>query len=295
MLKRTSRSIVAVLALALAASPALANGWEHWSIPLDVLLDGLANEEPGFRVRAARSLGIRKEATAVAPLLRLVDDPEEPPAVRVGAVEALGEIGDRQALQRLIKALADDPLGEVRTAATGALARIGGDAALTALLDAYERDRALVVRASVVEALAAFPVDRALAVLERLVRGRDAPNLRLKAIRALGQMRSRAATPALLGALTAAAGDPERSAIVEALASIADPAARESLERLFRETRNPELKVQATVALGAIRDGNTVASLIRLLADELAAVRFFAVEALIEAKDRAAGPARRAR
>jgi HEAT repeat protein len=98
----------------------------------------------------------------------------------------------------------------------------------------------------------------------------------------------------LLSALAVAGSETEQTVIVDALTGIADPAARSALERLFGETESAALKVRITVALGAIQDGSAVPKLIELLASDLAAVRYFAVDALAASgKPHAAAPLRR--
>ena len=73
------RPVIAGLAVWLAVTPVLANGWEHWGVPLDILLATLGAEEPGYRMRAARSLGVRQEPRAVAPMLARLADADERP------------------------------------------------------------------------------------------------------------------------------------------------------------------------------------------------------------------------
>jgi HEAT repeat protein len=83
-------------------------------------------------------------------LIRAINDEER--AIRLAAIEALGEIGDLQAVEPLITALQDDSWG-VRSYAAAALGTIGDTRAvrpLTALI----RDSKKVVRKAASEALA---------------------------------------------------------------------------------------------------------------------------------------------
>ncbi|MDP6344972.1 MAG: HEAT repeat domain-containing protein, partial [Alphaproteobacteria bacterium] len=163
-----------------------------------------------------------------------------------------------------------------------------------ALIAALAAERDLIVRADIVSALGAYRRPRAVAALAGLLDGKGNASLRRKAIGALGRTGSHTATAPLLAALGTAQADGERAAIVAALSQIADPAARPALERLFDASKAPLLKVRIAAALGAIRDGSAVPKLIVLLEHELAAVRFFAVDALATANDRrAAEPLRR--
>jgi hypothetical protein len=107
--------LLALLLLGLAgAQGARANGWEHWGIPLDVLLDLLDSEDSGYRIRAARSLGIRGEQRAFDPILARLRDSQEPAVVKEAllAARALGEAGAGHRCRRT----ADCPHGGDRCA-----------------------------------------------------------------------------------------------------------------------------------------------------------------------------------
>ncbi|MDP6068019.1 MAG: HEAT repeat domain-containing protein [Alphaproteobacteria bacterium] len=287
------RPVIAGLAVWLAVTPVLANGWEHWGVPLDILLATLGAEEPGYRMRAARSLGVRQEPRAVAPMLARLADADERPLVKDAVMAALGQIGDHRAVPILTRVLKHDVRDELRAAAAAALAGMAAAQALPDLIAAYEGDRSLIVRAGVVEALGAFDDPSAISLLTGLLAADANPSLRRKAIRSLGLTRSPSVTVPLLAALSRASGASERGAIVEALGHIADPRALAGLAALYDRTRDNALKVRLAVALGAIRDGSAVPKLIELLQSDLAAVQFFAIEALAEAGDeRAAQPLR---
>lgn len=292
-----ARSLLTALALALAfalpGGPVVANGWEHWGIPLDVLLKSLEGEDPGYRLRAARSLGVRRERSAVPRLLDMLASREEPAWVRAEAIRALGEIGDPRAVDGLVTVLRENIREELRGPAATALGRLGGPSARDALLGALGSEPTLLVRADIVTALGAFADPAVVDALAGLLADPSARGLHGRAIRSLGNTGSRRATPALLAALAAPGSDRTRALVVEALGRIADPAARTSLESLFNTTGDPGLKVRITVALGAIQDGSAVPKLIALLDNEIAAVQFFAVEALGAAgADAAAEPLR---
>jgi hypothetical protein len=63
-------------------------------------------------------LGMRKETRALAPIAKVIDDPNVD--VRKSAAEALGEIGGKEAITLLVK-LSKDPSRHVRLAASDAL------------------------------------------------------------------------------------------------------------------------------------------------------------------------------
>jgi HEAT repeat protein len=94
------------------------------------LIAALGDEDSSVRADAAEALGELGDPQAVDPLIAVLDD--EDVFVRLAAVEALGKIGEASAVPALTKALwqsGETPLGEsladVQTAAATALAAIG--------------------------------------------------------------------------------------------------------------------------------------------------------------------------
>jgi len=75
-----------------------------------------------IRTTAARALGEIRGATAVEPLIQVLDD-EVFTLLRCAAVQALGEIGDARAVEPLMKAREDRDSG-VRKAAKEALEKL---------------------------------------------------------------------------------------------------------------------------------------------------------------------------
>ena len=135
---------IALLIIAMNVSTARANGWEHWGIPLKILLDTLEGDDPGYRLRAARSLGFRRELSALPSLIKMLQDREERPRVRSEVAQALGRIGDRRAIPGLIKVLRTDLREELRGAAAASLSRIALDSAVEPLISALETERNLI-------------------------------------------------------------------------------------------------------------------------------------------------------
>ncbi len=282
---RVSRGFVAlaiafVLAFALTApQPAHANGWEHHAIPFKALLRALASDNPEYRMQAAISMGVRREARAVKPLLAALARPEDVAGVRRTIYEALGRIGDRRALAVLHGALAGEELEEVRGAAAAALGAIGAPESLAHLLAAFESD-GLTFKSRVIDALAAYPQDDSIDLLARTALGGANASLRSRAIRALGETRAAAAGEPLLTALASARTDRARSEVVDALGRTRIPAAREPLTRLLRETDAELLRARIAVALGSIGGGDAEATLIEMLGDNSRHVQFFAIDGL---------------
>ena len=75
---------------------------------------------------------------ACDPLLRILDFPKV--NVRLGAIDALGELKNPRSVDNLIRKLKDDTDNEVRWAASIALGQIGDQRAIPALEEALKDD-----------------------------------------------------------------------------------------------------------------------------------------------------------
>lgn len=281
-------------AMAFVPSEAVrANGWEHWGIPLDVLMAALLADQPEHQVAAARSLGYRRERAAVDAMLALLERRDTPAPVIGATLDALGRIGDARALPALHRLLRDSAREELRADAAAALGAIAAGDSLPELLTALDREPSLVGRAAIIAALGAWRERPAIATLAALLDDPRHRALRPRAIQSLGRMGPEAAPP-LLVALRLARSDGARIEIIDALGRTGAPESVSTLTALLSPQASPELRVRVAVALGAIRDGSAVPTLITLLADDAAPVRYYAVRSLAEAGDmRAAEPLRR--
>src|SRR5262249_40165539 len=72
------------------------------------------DESPSVRIAATYALGELRCRSAVRLLVRIVDAADEPPVLRGMAAEALGKIGDADAVDELIKTLQTDPNPSIR-------------------------------------------------------------------------------------------------------------------------------------------------------------------------------------
>ena len=81
----------------------------------------LKDNDPQVRAAAIDAIGKIKDRDAVDPLIRCLNDREV--IIRIGAAEVLGKLGDRR-VRGPLKALEDDPSSEVREAMEMALKRI---------------------------------------------------------------------------------------------------------------------------------------------------------------------------
>ncbi len=158
-------------------------------------------------------------APAIPALEAVIDS--GPYSLCVGAIEALGEIGDTRALRALLSALKSSD-SAVCVAAVDALCRVGGPQVVEPLIAALGH-RNGHVRAAAVDSLRRLGVAAAVEPLCRLLRD-PAWDVRRAAAEALGRLKDSRALDALAHALTDGDGD-VREASAHALADLAQRAA----------------------------------------------------------------------
>jgi HEAT repeat protein len=223
---------------------------------LDPLIGALRNSDWIVRMHAAKALGRIKAASAIDPLIPLLQDKVK--AVREEATVALAEIGDA-ALCSLLDAL-KHPEWLVRLHAVEALGRMRSRLAVEPLLWVLFNDADQAIREDVVRALGQIGDSRATEFLVTVIKE---PRLRTLAVEALGQIGDRSAVPLLMAVLEGAdcpdiirpiAGCGDRwdeematkGAAVRALGSIADDAA---IPVLLKALDHTETRADAATAL----------------------------------------------
>lgn len=241
---------VSTLSLLSSVDPATAQvPW--WAPRYD---EPLAAPSVAERTRAAEELGreTRRGRTAVATerLVRALEE-ERHPTVRDAIVSALARLGHADALDALAQQLDVSRARELQRVllAIAAIAEGGSPRAASLLVEQLAvRGRAEFAR----EALRRAGLVPLPALLRAL---RDSSAGRAEIARALGDAGSHQATPGLLQAL---AGDWEVSdgvALLEALAAIGDPRARDSVHRILVSASDPRVERAALVALEALGAG----------------------------------------
>ena len=204
---------------------------------------------------------------------------EKAAAVRCGAAQALGGVGDPGAVGALAAALHDGD-ATVRTAVATALGRIGAAGAAAPLAASLlDPDRA--TRKAAAEALdaVAWRPDR------------DAVGATYWAARQAWDECAEIGAPAV-GALCDALADEDggdRAAAARALGTIGERAAAEPLAAAL-EDKNPAVRLAAAQALGAIGDARAVEPLILAHGDTDRAVRRAAAAALAQIGPAAVDP-----
>lgn len=141
-------------------------------VPLEILLDAVADEEPGVCAAGIASLIVRGSQAPLEPILAQLGHPDE--YVRKAAIRALSSAGERAPIEPIVAALAD-PDWHVREAAAegidSLLACFGERVPLAPLIAAVE-DASDNVRETALDTLANHP---AYAPLDLVVRALDDP------------------------------------------------------------------------------------------------------------------------
>ena len=195
----------------------------------------LDHRNPDIQWRAADALGTLGEP-AVNPLVAILDFPKI--HVRLGAIEALGDIKSKKTIDHLMRKLRSDPEDEVRWVAALALGQIGDRQAVPALTEALQ-DPDRYVRYGAVMALEMLewtPDDRTTLAF-MLIAQQEWETLR--------GMRGDA-----VGPLVKIFDDPNpvtRQKIIELLGKIGGPAAKDACERALMD-RDPVVRWRAVLA-----------------------------------------------
>lgn len=112
------------------------------TLPVLDIIHLLKNEKWQIRSRAARALGETGDKSAVQPLIVALQDPD--PDVRQSSVIALGDIGDRRAITALIKTLKDSDC-LVRKQSVIVLGRMADKTTIPMLINVLQNDRSIDV------------------------------------------------------------------------------------------------------------------------------------------------------
>jgi HEAT repeat protein len=218
-------------------------------------------------------------------LLALLDEKDE--GIRTGAGEALGKVGDKTAVPRLIQAMQSDT-AQMRRVAIGAVALIAdpsGEAALTeALKNPNDDDEA---RAQATTGLGKIATPTAIATLVNALKDDDL-KIRSSAVAALaraGRPTPEAAPNALvvdaLNAALRSESEPMRLGATQALQIVAAPSANGVLlATLQNSAEQVTVRAAAARALGVPGNREAVDPLLRALDDPAGEVNEAARDAL---------------
>ena len=193
---------------------------------------------------------------AVEPLITVVESAERELLVRQKAAKALGLIKDARAVEPLIRAL-QDPI--LRHAAATAL--VGFRAIATARLIEVMQDENPEIRAHAAAALGRLMDGDALPALLLATRDPE-PSVRAQVARALGQLEDRRAVPELIGALKDPDGGVRLEA-VRALGFLRERQAAGPLTELFTDDELREEASEALLRIGAPAVETLIAALVK--------------------------------
>ncbi len=277
---------------------ALAIGRVGLADGVDALVALLADEDPEVRQMAAFGLGLIGDARAADALAALLADPS--PLVKGSAAEALGLIGatgHANAIGEMAAAIVqssvlepppseeddarrDTPAAAFRLAMTSLVRLQAYEPLASAVLDSAGRPR--VRWWPVAFALQRLEDPRAVPALLALSQEAH-PYTRAFAAKGLGAMGS-ARNPEVVPTLLALLEGGDRSVAIEAarsLARLGDGSAVPLLVRLIHTgTTDPQLRLEAVAALGALRGEGAFEALLDVLADPQPPVRAAALRGL---------------
>lgn len=239
-----------------------------------VLLGLLEDSNSGVRVTAARILGRMGGENIVEPLTKRLSADRDP-VFRACAIESLGNLKDKLAIEPLIKSL-DDKVPEVRLAAARSLGVLGGERAEDELIGKLD-ESAPELQREIILSLENLGSKKASGVLIRKLSDKD-PELRRCAARSLEKLEDPEAIDPLLKCLDDT--DPEvRNAAAYSLGILRAEKATAPLLGMLAE-EDSELRITAVYALGNIGSRKAVDTLLETLNDNNPWVRRYAVGAL---------------
>lgn len=238
-------------------------------------------EQNSDQVKASiKTLGWIGDPTAVDYLLELLARPE----LKKESIKALGEIGSRKSLNRLLAELDTEKDKQVKIEIIRSVGKIGGRESisrLTAILkpEGEEQiDQDIQIAAQVVGALS-----------KTLLRSEDKTYL-TEGTRVLARLSDKASLPFLIPLLSSPYPEVKKNVTwaLYRIRSAANPRAVDELKRLVKsETETINVRINAVRALGAIRYDSpqlkiweTLLNVVKMREEKYSMLRFFALQAL---------------
>ena len=233
---------------------------------VDALMAALNSDNITIRKNSATALGDLAADVAVAPLMEIVGDMNQPVFLRTNAAQSLGKIEDKRSIPLLQERLGDyDESDTVWNKVAGA----SGELRIVQVpewvnqraADEWEPDG---VRNAAFRALSASASD--LSELLKMLES-DTVAIRAGAALVLGKTGSKEAVQPLIGKLQ---NDPETAVRRDAaigLAAIADPTSEEALIKAHKEDAEGAVKIQSAIALGSIGGQKGIAALMETVQD----------------------------
>ena len=198
-------------------------------------------------------------------------------AVRLAAIESLGQLQDPRAITALSKALKEDTDARVRAAAAHSLGEIDDTRAVPALLDALRTEKAPNVREQIVNALGEIDDPSAVQGIAAVVKD-PSVLVRRAAASALGELDDPAAAPALASMIRDEDVEVRRN-VASALSDVENANTMDALTTLAKDP-DYEVRQSAINGLGNLEDMRTLPTLVAALKDEHHDVRQQAADAI---------------
>ena len=243
-------------------------------------IENLESPNPRQRSQAAGELGESRVVEAVPALIRVLDE-DVNTYVRTAVAEALGHIGDPQAIFPLVDAMRD-PSSFVRRAAAIALGQLEAKEAQVALIHALD-DPNLYVRRAAINAIGKLGInDLGKVLLARL--DTNDPRMRRTIITALRRLKTRDAVPAMVAMLETYMNEPgprDLPVVKTLVIALGDLRAKEAVPVLITALRGyVGARSLAAASLGPIGDPQACSGLGEALADPSASLRLAALRSL---------------
>jgi HEAT repeat protein len=238
-------------------------------------------DDKSFYVRqfSAQSLVTLKDPRTLTSLLKDINHPDA--FVRARVVEALGQMGDVQAVSPLLERLQNDTQATVRWRAAESLGMLKNTNAINNLLEVLQREIDPVVRGRAAEALGFFKSEDVVVALLDALQSDAFPAVRWRAAQALGFLQDDGAVTILIQVLKKDADNAVRWSAAQALGQIKAFSALPALLESLRADLDPSVRWSAAEALGRLHHPDAVPVLIDALTfDKYAPVRSKACQAL---------------
>ncbi|SIO66439.1 putative membrane-bound dehydrogenase domain-containing protein [Singulisphaera sp. GP187] len=259
-------------------APAKVLDWERTPFVLETIRSLLS--DPAVAVRLAAVAAVRETGDRDAlPAVRLLVDRDSDTSIRVAAAKALGALEDKEALPGLIATLRVAGTPEpVRDAALEAVETIGSDVAVKALVDLLGTGDTGPAsrRVRLLAALGRFKAQAAVVTIVGALRD-PSPEVRAAAAEALGRIGQLAGVDVPLRALLTDPAVEVRKAAITALGGLAD---REAIPALMAAATANETRFEAMQALAAMPDLLALQVYLAGLTDKSLEIRKVSADAL---------------
>jgi len=246
------------------------------------LIESLKNVSVDRQTEIVRELGSSGSKKAVRPLINLLNHflgNFEKRFLVSAVIEALGDLGAREAEEVLLKAI-DNPLFFVKVAAAQAMGKIKpGPKVVDKLKKVLLSDTSNEVRKGAIEGLGKTKKEKIIKPLSDVAKKTSDKGVKEEAIQALGKTKKSEAAAPLMDIYYKEADVKLREDIIIALSKIATLGSVGFLIQALTDG-NPEIRSCAALALGESRDNLAKYPLNGLITDPVEKVRKSAAKAL---------------